>query len=103
MPADRLGRLAEHVLLQGTFYPLYPPSPELPLDMETWSECGILYRIPHILLLPSATKYFYKWSQGTLIVNPSKISKGTFTRLNILPSVDKQWTKDCISGEILKI
>ncbi|KAK0094943.1 hypothetical protein PV326_009591 [Microctonus aethiopoides] len=97
---NRLGRLAEHLLYQASFYPLYPPPPEVPLDIETWADCGVMHRVPHMLLLPSAMRHYHKWSNGTFIMNPSKACKGAFTRLIISPSDDE---KNIISGEVLKL
>ncbi|XP_034942481.1 DNA polymerase alpha subunit B isoform X2 [Chelonus insularis] len=99
---DKLGRLAEHLLLQSSFYPLHPPSPEVPLDTLLWADCSMMDTQPHILLVPSAMQHFHKWSHGTLILNPSKASKGIFTRLNIRP-VDNQWSENCVDGEVLRI
>lgn len=33
-PGDRMSRLASHLLTQGSFYPLYPPSEDLNVDYE---------------------------------------------------------------------
>ncbi|XP_008549923.1 DNA polymerase alpha subunit B [Microplitis demolitor] len=98
---DRLGRIAEHLLLQSSYYPLYPPSPEVPLDILLWADCSRMNTRPHILLVPSAMQYFYKYSNGTHIINPSKISKGLYSQLSIRP--DDKWSEDCISGEILRV
>ncbi|XP_074105563.1 DNA polymerase alpha subunit B isoform X2 [Cotesia typhae] len=98
---DRLGRLAEHLLLQSSYYPLFPPPPEVPLDLLLWAECSTMSVQPHILLVPSAMQYFYKYSNGTHIINPSKVSKGLYTQFNV--KSNDQWTENSIGGEILRI
>ncbi|CAG5108063.1 Similar to POLA2: DNA polymerase alpha subunit B (Homo sapiens) [Cotesia congregata] len=98
---DRLGRLAEHLLLQSSYYPLFPPAPEVPLDLLLWAECSTMNVHPHILLVPSAMQYFYKYSNGTHIINPSKVSKGLYTQFNVRSN--DQWTENSIGGEILRI
>ncbi|KAK8923482.1 hypothetical protein KSP39_PZI019429 [Platanthera zijinensis] len=92
---DRIGRLAMHLLSQHSFYPLYPPSVNVPLDFSLAPEAMDIPLTPNVLLLPSDLAPFIKVlnyeSSGEkvcncLCVNPGRLSKGigggTFVDLN---------------------
>ncbi|XP_015121831.1 DNA polymerase alpha subunit B [Diachasma alloeum] len=100
---DRVARLAEHVLQQACFYPLYPPSKEINMDIELWEKYAHMKYRPHILLLPSSLKPFCKWSDDTFIINPGDMSKNLYARLKIRPTDDNSWKSNCIDCEILKV
>lgn len=57
---DKIGRLCTHLLNQQSFYPLWPPNPEMSLDSALWSEHAHMSTTPHILVLPSDLQYFIK-------------------------------------------
>ncbi|CAJ2668014.1 unnamed protein product [Trifolium pratense] len=59
-PIDRLSRLANHILNQQSFYPLYPPAESVPLDFSLAPEALQLSLVPDVLILPSDIKYFVK-------------------------------------------
>jgi DNA polymerase alpha subunit B len=84
---DRISRLVQHVLTQQTYYPLYPPHPDVPLDLEHFDIYCRLPVAPHILVLPSDLRCFIKDVGPTVCVNPGRMAKGqvggTFTRLNV--------------------
>lgn len=90
---DRLGRLASHLINQRCMYPLYPPPEELSIDVEMWDDHTHLPVTPHVLVLPSDFSRFLKTVQGSLIVNPGRLAKGsaggTFVRMCIKPVVDE--------------
>lgn len=84
---DRMGRLATHVLSQRSFYPLYPPSVGVPLDLSLAPEALQITSIPNILTLPSDLAPFVKLlSLGEtnnaadhgkcMCVNPGRLAKG---------------------------
>lgn len=100
---DRLGRLANHVLTQGCFYPLYPPSKEINIDTALWEQYAFMYRQPHILLLPSDMRHFCKWLNGCLVINPERLNKHSYARVIVRPSSDDAWTDQRVDCEILKI
>ncbi|KAG2702654.1 hypothetical protein I3843_06G093400 [Carya illinoinensis] len=94
---DRMSRLANHILRQQSFYPLYPPAEGIPLDFSLAPEALHISSIPDILILPSDMKYFVKvlslgeGGEGDeqvkcICVNPGRLSKGegggTFAELN---------------------
>ncbi|ESW35722.1 hypothetical protein PHAVU_001G259300 [Phaseolus vulgaris] len=96
-PIDRMSRLANHILNQQSFYPLYPPAESVPLDFSLAPEALQLSLVPDILILPSDIKYFVKMlsseSEGInnsnskcIAVNPGRLAKGegggTFVELH---------------------
>ncbi|KAL3812165.1 hypothetical protein ACHAXA_000934 [Cyclostephanos tholiformis] len=92
-PGSRLARLAGHLVRQGSYYPLFPPAPGVPLDMTKSREWEIPIR-PDVLIVPSRLAPFAKpvsygnISNGmTLVVNPGELTKGssggTYARIGI--------------------
>ncbi|XP_020571946.1 DNA polymerase alpha subunit B [Phalaenopsis equestris] len=92
---DRIGRLAKHLLNQHSFYPLYPPSESVPLDLSLAPEALDIPSTPDVLLLPSdlapfvkALSYESSGEEGVscMCVNPGRLAKGigggTFVELN---------------------
>jgi DNA polymerase alpha subunit B len=104
-----MGRLARHIITQGNFYPLYPNDEAVPLDVEHCIEFGKLETTPHILILPSDLRHFIKDVDGTIVVNPERLAKGssggTYARLKIDLSSTNGTTSiaDFCIGEIVKI
>ncbi|EEF47552.1 DNA polymerase alpha subunit B [Ricinus communis] len=103
-PSNRMSRLANHILSQRSFYPLYPPAEDVPLDFSLAPEALHIPSVPHILIVPSDMKYFIKvLSLGGRIegeeqtkcvcINPGRLAKGegggTFVELNYRGSPDK--------------
>ncbi|XP_057738472.1 uncharacterized protein LOC130955598 [Arachis stenosperma] len=101
-PTDRLSRLANHILSQQSFYPLYPPAEGVPLDFSLAPEALHLPLVPDLLILPSDIKYFVKvlnvGSEETnckkcIAVNPGRLAKGegggTFVELDYRGGSDK--------------
>ncbi|KAK2636699.1 hypothetical protein Ddye_031491 [Dipteronia dyeriana] len=102
-PSDRMSRLANHILSQRSFYPLYPPAEGIPLDFSLAPEALTISSIPDIIVLPSDMKYFIKVlslggrSEGEeekkcVCVNPGRLAKGegggTFAELHYHGSPD---------------
>ena len=67
-------RLANHLLQQRSFYPLYPPSEEINIDLEQLESLGKLDVQPHVLILPSDLLHFFKDINGGLGMFSHKIS-----------------------------
>ncbi|KAL5717740.1 hypothetical protein ACHQM5_010709 [Ranunculus cassubicifolius] len=101
---DRLGLVATHLLKQRSFYPLYPPAEEVPLDLSLAPEALQMPSIPNILITPSDLVPFVKVlsvgevSSGEetvkcISVNPGRLAKGvgggTFVELNYQMDTDK--------------
>ena len=60
MGGDKLSRLAGHILMQQTYYPLWPPAQALAVDAALWATHAQMSCIPHVLVLPSNFRYFVK-------------------------------------------
>ncbi|KAL3835659.1 hypothetical protein ACJIZ3_010395 [Penstemon smallii] len=84
---QRLTNLAKHILNQCSFYPLYPPAEEIPLDFSLARETLDITSIPDILILPSDLAQFVKvLSLGEsndgeeqfncICVNPGRLARG---------------------------
>ncbi|KAH6818853.1 DNA polymerase alpha 2 [Perilla frutescens var. frutescens] len=84
---QRLTNLAKHVLNQQSFYPLYPPSEDIPLDFSLASKALHFSSIPDILILPSDLAHFVKVvsvgdvNEGEeqvkcMCVNPGRLARG---------------------------
>ncbi|KAJ0976973.1 hypothetical protein J5N97_012447 [Dioscorea zingiberensis] len=99
---DRMGRLASHLLSQRSYYPLYPPSVDTPLDLSLAPEALEIPSIPDVLILPSDLAPFVKvlsLGEGNdgepvrcLCVNPGRLAKGigggTFVELKYHENLD---------------
>ncbi|GFS03284.1 DNA polymerase alpha subunit B [Elysia marginata] len=73
---DRMGRLAQHILHQHNYYPLYPSSDDVNIDYDLWETAARLPVTPHILLLPSDLKAFAKDIEGCCCINPGRLTTG---------------------------
>ncbi|KAJ8673830.1 hypothetical protein QAD02_005092 [Eretmocerus hayati] len=101
---DKLSRLATYVLNQACFYPLYPPAKEINIDTELWEKYAFIREKPHVLILPSDMRYLCKNINDCTIVNPERLSKRTFAKMNFKPAVDGLWTgENNVSCEIIKM
>lgn len=74
---DRLARLTSHLLLQRSFYPIYPPFEEMNVDYQKFESIGHLSITPHVLILPSDLKSFVKDVHGCCCINPQRSTRGT--------------------------
>lgn len=101
-PADRIGRLAKHILKQQSYYPLYPPAAGVPMDFSLAKEAFEISSPPDVLLLPSDLAPFVKvlsLNEGAeeqkwfVCVNPGRLAKGigggTFVELYYNEDTDK--------------
>lgn len=95
---DRFSRILGHLFSQRRFYPLYPPSSDINLEITKSIHLAINQR-PHILVLPSLMKEFIRMEGSTLCVNPGRLVKGntggSFCRLRL--------SENEFSGQIIKI
>ncbi|KAL8552556.1 hypothetical protein ACS0TY_001301 [Phlomoides rotata] len=83
---QRLTNLAKHILNQHSFYPLYPPAEEVPLDFSLADKAIHFSSIPDILILPSDLAHFVKvvslgeGNEGEemtcICVNPGRLARG---------------------------
>ncbi len=87
---NRMARLAEHVLEQQSFSPIFPaPSGMHPQADFRHAHHWTMKTSPDVLLLPSKLSTFAKDIRGTLVVNPGQLVKGssggTYAMLTIQP------------------
>ena len=84
---DRLGRLAQHLISQRSFYPLYPPNEAVNVDFERLEKHTRMESQPQLLVLPSDFQHFVKDVNGGLVINPGRLAKreggGVFVKLKI--------------------
>lgn len=104
--SDRLARLAQHILHQGNFYPLYPPADEVNIDYDHFDVFAKIPVKPDVLVIPSDLRYFIKDVSGTLAVNPGRLTKGqvggTYVRMKVSrPSSGSLVTSTV--GDVLRI
>ena len=83
---DRMGRLANHVLTQRSYCPIVPAPLGLNVEYEQYEHLQLPVS-PDVMILPSELRHFVKNVNGSLVVNPGKLTKhgngGTFTKLAI--------------------
>ncbi|KAA3681149.1 DNA polymerase alpha subunit B, partial [Paragonimus westermani] len=73
---DRIARLCRHLLCSESFYPVHPPSDELPLDYVLWDRHATMSVTPHYLIIPSRLRQFVKNVDGVVCINPGHVSRG---------------------------
>ncbi|XP_024887193.1 DNA polymerase alpha subunit B [Temnothorax curvispinosus] len=100
---DRLGRLADHVLAQTCFYPVYPPSEDLNVDTELWEKYAFFDQQPHLLILPSDMRCYCKVINECMILNPERVHKHAYARLRVKPTLGGKWSSNNISCEIARV
>lgn len=90
---EKVVRLAQHVLEQRSFLPMFPApaseaEPGVPVEMNQLWHLGLPVA-PDVLVLPSRLKAFVKHVGPTLMVNPGNLTRGTiggtYAKLAIFP------------------
>lgn len=110
---DRMGRLANHLLQQRSYYPLLPPAIGVNMEYEQMDKIAMPVS-PDILLLPSELRHFVKSVNGTLAVNPGMLTKhnngGTFSRIAVhaprrsdIPETAKRMQNSVNTRSVVKI
>lgn len=87
---NRMARLAEHILEQQSFSPMFPaPAGMHPQADFRHSNHWTMKTSPDVLLIPSKLSTLAKEVRGTLVVNPGQLVKGssggTYATLTIHP------------------
>ncbi|XP_051170404.1 DNA polymerase alpha subunit B [Leptopilina boulardi] len=100
---SKLHRVANHILSQACFYPLYPPAEEVNVDTNLWKNYAFMKKQPHILILPSDMGNFCKSINGCVVINPQRLCKHSFARMHINSSKEQKWDQSHITCEILKV
>lgn len=105
--SDRLSRLAKHILVQQSFYPLYPPSEDINVDLSHLEDSGRLMVTPHLLVLPSGLRGFAKDVDGCICVNPEHLTKGLvggcFARVLVKPVDQESYTGTMASKTTVEV
>ncbi|KAI3728383.1 hypothetical protein L6452_17017 [Arctium lappa] len=108
---NRMTTLTNHLLSQHSFYPLYPPAEDTPLDLSLAPEALRMSTLPDILIVPSDLTQFVKVLslEGTnegeevkcICVNPGRLARGEgsghFVQLNF------HATPDSSSASVIRI
>lgn len=109
---NRMNTLTNHLLSQRSFYPLYPPAEDTPVDLSLAPEALQMSSVPDILIVPSDLTHFVKvlrlegTSEGgeevkCMCVNPGRLARGEggghFVELNF------HGTPDSSSASVIRI
>jgi DNA polymerase alpha subunit B len=87
---SRMARIAQHMVQQRSYYPLFPSSHSINVDLKR-AERFRMPCSPDLLLLPSKLAPFCKpiLDQGTLVVNPGHLTRdaagGTYAIIDVHP------------------
>ncbi|XP_054169161.1 DNA polymerase alpha subunit B-like [Oppia nitens] len=102
---DRLSRLCKHIINQKSFYPIFPPNPEVNLEFTKYDFLRLPVN-PHIILLPSDLREFVKNISHSVVINTGRISKNKLTRIRVDP-IDAKLYNNSLEAytnvEIIKI
>lgn len=76
-PGSRLRRIAQHLVNQQSYYPLFPPNKSVNLDLKQQDGWKMPCK-PDVLIVPSKLAPFCSPILGsTVVVNPGHLTKGT--------------------------
>jgi DNA polymerase alpha subunit B len=76
-PGSRLRRIAQHLVQQQNYYPLFPPNKSVNLDLKQQDGWKMPCR-PDVLIVPSKLSPFCApVLENTIVVNPGHLTKGT--------------------------
>ena len=96
---ERLVRLAEHVVNQASYYPIFPPAVGAKVDVSQFKKYSIP-QTPDIMITPSRLSRFVKPASGSLCINPGLLTRGTsggvYAKICIHP-VDEEARVDSIT------
>eukprot|EP00804_Cyclotella_cryptica_P020766 CCRYP_016600-RA/>CCRYP_016600-RA protein AED:0.02 eAED:0.02 QI:214/1/1/1/1/1/2/151/650 len=88
-PTGRLTRIAQHLIQQRSYYPLFPAAKGACLDLTSAEKWEMPVQ-PDILIVPSKLNPFVKEvMEGTVVVNPGALTKnstgGTYAVMDVHP------------------
>jgi DNA polymerase alpha subunit B len=76
-PGSRLRRIAQHLIQQESYYPLFPPNKSVNLDLKRQEGWKMPCR-PDVLIIPSKlTPFCAPVLENTMVINPGHLTKGT--------------------------
>ena len=89
-PGSRMTRIAEHLIKQRSYYPVFPPAENVNLDWKFKDQWAMPCR-PDLLIVPSKLREFAKpiLDKSILAINPGKLTRdttgGTYAVIDIEP------------------
>ncbi|KFD50295.1 hypothetical protein M514_08795 [Trichuris suis] len=101
----RIDRILKHLLLQRSFYPLYPSAMELNLDVVALIRYGQLPIIPNLFIIPSDCQFFIKEICNCIFINPGRSVKRIYSRLEV--NINREFShnpdlKRFVAAEIIR-
>jgi DNA polymerase alpha subunit B len=90
LPAgSRLRRIAQHMIQQGSYYPLFPPNKSVNLDLKQQRGWTMPCR-PDVMIVPSKlTPFCAPVLESTIVINPGHLTRGmtggTYATMEIAP------------------
>ena len=77
VPGSRLRHIAQHLVQQQSYYPLFPPSKSVNMDLKQSEGWRMPFR-PDVLVMPSKlTPFCSPILESTMALNPGHLTKGT--------------------------
>ena len=93
---NRMQRMAQHLVQQQSYYPVFPPPKRSNLDLRHLDKVAMPVT-PDVLLVPSKLAPFVKDVLGSVVVNPQQLSRGstggTFANITIHPAKREELEK----------
>mmetsp|Transcript_21166 Transcript_21166/g.42206 ORF Transcript_21166/g.42206 Transcript_21166/m.42206 type:complete len:637 (-) Transcript_21166:13-1923(-) len=85
---NRMQRMAQHLVQQQSYYPVFPAPNKANLDLRHLSKTTMPVT-PDVLLVPSKLAPFVKDVLGSVVINPQQLSRGstggTFATIDVQP------------------
>ena len=99
---DRMVRLTSHLFDQRSYYPIFPPPASAAVDFSKQGSFSMGVK-PDILICPTRLNHFAKDVQGTLCINPGKVTRGSkngmYAHLSIHPMPHADLTRKAKQSE----
>ena len=99
---ERMVRLSSHMLDQRSYYPIFPPPASASVDI-TKQDAFAMDIKPDILITPTRLNHFVKNVQGTVCINPGKITRGSrsgmYAHISIHPMSHAELTRKAKQAE----
>lgn len=103
LPGSRLRRIAQNLIQQQSYYPLFPPNRSMNLDWKQSQGWKMPCR-PDVLIIPSRLSPFCSpVLESTMVLNPGHLTKGTtggtYATMEIRPMMSRNDLDD-IADEV---
>lgn len=102
-PGTRMTRIAQHLIQQRSYYPLFPAATGASLDLGKADEWEMPCQ-PDILIVPSKLASFAKpVLDRTIVVNPGELTKnttgGTYATIDVHP-IKRETLEDAVEADM---